>query len=109
MLTTSSIKDPGGIGCGGGGGGGAGVVDKCTKTPSLGGICWWPCLNLGEVFEPATVDIRVSMSGGIGVTATEVDMRADTGASKILGSMSTPGKDTDCGADEELHATPPVA
>ena len=61
--------------------------------------------------EPATVDIKVSMSGGIGVDATELDMSADTGASKILGNMSTPGKGTDCDADEddELYATPPVA
>ena len=65
---------------------------------------------MGDVFEPATVDIKVSMSGGSGVDATEPDISADTGASKILGNMSTPGKGIDCEADEvdTLHAAPPV-
>ena len=57
---------------------------------------------MGEVFDPATVDIKVSMSGGIGVVATVLEMSADTGASKILGSISAHGKGTDCGAEEEL-------
>ena len=46
-------------------------------------------MNLGDMFDPATVDIKVSMSGGIGVEAAELDINADTGASKILGNMST--------------------